>query len=177
MNTKNQLIIGAISTIVYAITLVPTFQRSYIQGSLLIVFSLSILTIIWVSWYKRLTNITNNVCESLCRILYEILSYSFLFNAFCILISHDSLWMVTIFQGIFFPIILSSFIGHNTHRKSYRYCSTIALTVSVASCSFSCDMRTMILLAIFSNIVCMIMPISRAITLFRFDHKNVNNGI
>lgn len=158
MNPKILILVGAISATSYIFSLVPTFQESLIQGILLAIFALIILTIVLFFGYKNRT--TLNACQSLCNVLINLLSYTILFNAICILISHDSLWSVSLFQSIFFPIILSGFIGSYTQQKCFRHCSTAALVISVVCCCYSSDISDMIHLAILTNVICLVIPAS-----------------
>ena len=162
MKHKMLFCCGAICAALCSIMLIPALQEPYIQGALLAVFSLSILTFILISEYKNTKSAKPDACTSLCEVLYEMLSWTFLFNAFCMLFSQNILWPVSMFQSAFSPIILAGFIGHHTRQKLYRYCSEAMLVISVIVCSDSCDITTLTQLAILSNIVCIIFPVGVA---------------
>ena len=156
MKPKSLILVGAICAVSHALLLIPALQGALVQGILLALLALIILAFTIFSGEKDKT--TPDACQSLCSVIFYFYSYTILFNAFCMLISHDSLWTVSIFQSIFFPIILSGFIGYYTPKKHYRHCSIAALVVALACCCYGPDMSVLIPLAILSNVICLIIP-------------------
>ena len=156
---KYLLPIGLLGFILHTTIYYTYCQSKSIQGIAIAVISLLLFTATCLSYLnKGKGNLLFDSIIALYNILFSMLSYTFLFNAWCMIISKDSIWTISLIQSILYPIILSGFIGKESSKKSFRVCSALMFIITIASCSFSYDTNNLNILAIISYIFCIVIP-------------------
>ena len=156
---KCLLPMGILGVILHTTIYFTFCQSNRTQGIGIAVISLLLFPTTCLSYLLKAKDILLfDSIKTLYVILFSMLSYTFLFNAWCMIISEDSIWTISLLQSILYPIILSGFIGKAASKKSFKDCSALMFIFAIASCSFRFDPNNLNILAIISYIICIVIP-------------------
>ena len=156
MDKKAYLLIGLTGCISFTLATFSFQYQSVVQGALLIVVMLTtaiVLSLLEVKGGKKDT--PQSVLED---VLSQFQLFTLLFNAVCIFINDDSIWEVSIFESIFFPIIMLAFVSKIQKLKVYEHVAISFAIVITANYIFSQENNEKLWMAAASYFICYVMP-------------------
>ena len=166
MNWKELLYLGCVGVAIHTIMLIPSLLSDTAQGVLLLVacvlFALRYLVVRGPS--------SDDGCETLCDVMMLLFMLLLMSNSISLMCSDGQMWTSTIAYSLFWPIVLSGFIGTVRKDSLIRGCSLVTMVFCVTWCGDN-EVWTgsLNLLAVVSYVACLIFP---AIVLWWRTHRS-----
>lgn len=155
MNWKELLFIGVLGMAIHSALFIPSLHGGAVLGVLLLV---ACVLLVVRNLIVRVTP-SDDSSATLCDVMVHLFLFLLLANAISLICSGGTMWAATTTYSLFWPIVLSGFIGAVRKDSLVRACSVLMAVACVSWCADNGNwVGSLNLLAVISYAVCMVLP-------------------